>query len=178
MSDDAPGQRDSNAPSTLINPLRRPRPWTWALSVLLFIAGLVLLLLPVSVVYYLDGHGNPYQIDTIYGTRSDEELGLPAGMFGPGQPPTDVTSIRLDCGTAFGPGAGEEPAGPEACSIAEQPRTVAGWLLTGLGVVGFAGGFVLPSVRVPARNGPLPGGNQPNARRSASGPASEAEGGQ
>lgn len=154
QSVEEPDQRGPNSLLMLVNPLRRPRPWAWAVSVLMFIAGLVFLLLPVTALYYLDDHGNPYQVETIYGTRSDQVLGLPADMFGPGQPPTDVTSVRLGCGTAFGHGKGEVkegPDGPKACSTAERSRTIAGWLLFGLGVLGFAGGFALPSMRSPAK---------------------------
>ncbi|MBO0803813.1 MAG: hypothetical protein J2P25_12165 [Nocardiopsaceae bacterium] len=149
-----PDQRDLNSPRMPVSPFRRPRPWAWALSTLMFIAGLVFLLLPVTALYYLGGHGNPYNIETIYGTRSDEMLELPAGMFGPGQPPTDVTSVRLGCGTAFSSGEGEMkegPSGPKACSAAEQTRTIAGWLLVGLGILGFGVGFTLPSARFPAK---------------------------
>lgn len=141
-----PDPRDPNSPPMPVNPLRRPRLWVWAVSVLMFIAGLVFLLLPVTAIYYLDGQGDPYDIETLYATRSDEVLGLPAGMFGPGQPPTDVTSVRLGCGTAFNSGVGEVregPDGPKACATAERPRTIVGWLLTGLGVLGFAAGFAL-----------------------------------
>lgn len=151
---EAPERRDPNAPRMSTGPLERPKPWAWAASALLFIAGLVFLLLPVTALYYLDGHRDPYHVETIYGTRSDQVLGLPAGMFGHGDPPTDVTSVRLGCGTAFDSGKGEAkegPDGPKACSAAERPRTIGGWLLTGLGVLGFAAGFRLPSVRFPAK---------------------------
>lgn len=139
----------------LLNPLRRPRLWARAAAALMLIAGLVFLLLPVTAIYSLDSDDNPYDIENIYGTRSDEALELPADMFGPGRPATDVVSVRLGCGTAFSSGEGEVkegPDGPKACAVAERPRTIAGWLLTVLGVFGPVAGFALPSVRFPANH--------------------------
>lgn len=146
-----PDLRDPNSPQMLLNPLRRPRLWTWGLSILMFIGGMVLLLLPVTALYYLDDNGNPYDVETIYGTRTDQNLIMPSDLTAPAdQPVTLVTSVRLGCGTAFNPGEDETkqgPDGPRACSTAEAPRTIAGWSLAGLGMLGFVTGFKLPSVR-------------------------------
>jgi hypothetical protein len=145
--------RDPSSPRMLLNPFRRPKLWTRTLTVLMFLGGLVLLLLPVTALYYLDDNGNPYDVRTIYATRSDQTMTFPSDLFEPGssEPFTMLTSVRLGCGTAFNPGKNEEKkfSGPRACSSAEAVRTIAGWSLAGLGVFGFATAFKLPSVRFP-----------------------------
>lgn len=151
-----PDLRDPGSPGMLFNPLRRPRLWTWTLSTLMIIGGLVLLLLPVTALYYLDDNDSPYDIRTMYTTRSDQTMILPSDLVetDSSKPFTLLTSVRLGCGTALNSGENEvehEPDGPQACSSAEAPRTIAGWSLAGLGVLGFVGGFTMPSVRFPAK---------------------------
>lgn len=121
---------------------RRPALWIGLASAAVFLTGIVFLLLPVTALYYLDGNGNPYHVETLYGTRSDQMLGLPKDMFGPGDPPDSVTSVRVGCGTAFS--SPETETIPDAhagagCAAAERPRTIVGWLGVGSGVLGAAG---------------------------------------
>lgn len=140
-------EQPTDDPDLPVSPLRRARLWVWAASILMFIAGLVFLMLPVTVVYYLGDHHKPYDVETVYATRSDQVL---VGRKDLDDSSPVVTSVRLGCGTALDHGKGEVkqgPDGPKACAIAERPRTIAGWLLVALGVLGFGAGFALPPVR-------------------------------
>lgn len=121
---------------------RRPALWTGLAAAAFFLAGIVFFLLPVTALYYLDAAGSPADVQTIYGTRSDQMLGIPANAFGQGDPPADTTSVRIDCGTALSTPESwliTEAHGPEGCAVAERPRMIAGWLGVGLGVLGAAG---------------------------------------
>ncbi|MET9260926.1 hypothetical protein [Amycolatopsis sp. NPDC004079] len=132
---------------------RRPARWIGLASAAAFVAGIVFFLLPVTALYYLDGNGNPTDVRTIYGTRSDQMLGLPANMFGQGDPPTDTTSVRIGCGTALSAPEGwliAEAHGEDGCAVAERPRMIAGWLGVGLGALGAAG------LAVGGRRQPMP----------------------
>ncbi|MGW4396171.1 hypothetical protein ACWEHA_12850 [Amycolatopsis nivea] len=148
MTDDprpatSPGPDDQAFPERSRNPLtRRPALWIGLASAACFITGIVFFLPPVTALYYLDGAGNPTDVRAIYGTRSDQMLGLPANMFGQGDPPTDTTSVRIGCGTALSTPESwliTEAHGAEGCAVAERPRMIVGWLGVGLGVLGAAG---------------------------------------
>jgi hypothetical protein len=124
-------------------PRRGARWWIGAVvAAAVFVTGMVFLLLPVTTVYYLDDHGNPYDVRSLYATRSDQMLLLPADLLDKSTSQTAVTSVRLGCGTAFsGPDSklSGEAHGEDACSTAEQTRTIVGWLGVGLGLLGAAG---------------------------------------
>ena len=144
-----PAEPDAETPasSPAVPPGRlwRPKPWLWAVAGLLVVASLFVLLSPVTVVYQLDSHGNPANLQVLSETRSDQVLDIPSDWDAPdGTPVTYVTSVRLGCGTAFTSGENEakEPGGVPACSSGERPRTIVGWILAGLGLLGFAAGFV------------------------------------
>ncbi|MYW97220.1 hypothetical protein G3I59_43055 [Amycolatopsis rubida] len=114
----------------------------WLAAAAVFVTGIVFFVLPVTTVYYLDRGERPIDVRTIYGTRSDQALLLPANMFGEGNPPRTGTSYRIGCGTALNSPDSKlaaESRGAEACSIAERPRMIVGWLGVGAGVLGAAG---------------------------------------
>ncbi|MGW7532128.1 hypothetical protein [Amycolatopsis sp. NPDC054798] len=124
------------------NAARHPLLWLGLACAAVFVTGIVFFLLPVTALYYLDGNGNPTAVRTIYGTRSDQMLGLPANRFGEGDPPNDTTSVRIACGTALSTPESwliTEAHGAEGCAMAERPRLIVGWLGIGLGVLGAAG---------------------------------------
>ncbi|WP_406640140.1 hypothetical protein [Amycolatopsis sp. WGS_07] len=128
------------------NPDRRPALWVALASTAVFITGIVFFLLPVTALYYLDDAGNPTGVRTIYGTRNDQMLGLPANILGQGDPPTSTWSIRIGCGTALDTPQsrlGAQEHGAEGCAAAERPRMIVGWLGVGLGLLGAVGAVVL-----------------------------------
>ncbi|WP_158684591.1 hypothetical protein [Amycolatopsis orientalis] len=131
---------------------RRTALWIGLASAAFFVAGFVFLLLPVTALYYLDDHENPYRVETLYGTRSDQMLILPKALLdvadsGALSSSSDlVTSVRVGCGTAFSsPDAklSADAHGAEGCAAAERPRMIMGWLGVGLGVLGAVGVGVL-----------------------------------
>ena len=149
---------DPDGPNTArmrINPLRRPKLWAWTVCVLMVVTGMIFLVLPVTAVYIIDGQGHVHDVQTVYANRSDQVIVAPADLLDPSQPVTLEVFARLSCGTAFTSGTGEadeRDGGPPACAAAERPRMIVGWLLVGLGVVGFAGGIALPSARFPVKD--------------------------
>ncbi|MBB1156857.1 MULTISPECIES: hypothetical protein [Amycolatopsis] len=153
--DPFPGPDDQAFPARSRKPLaRRPAWWIGLASAAFFVTGIVFFLLPVTALYYLDDAGNPTDVRAIYGTRSDQMLGLPANMFGRGDPPTDTTSVRIGCGTALSTPESwliTEAHGAEGCSAAERPRMIIGWLGVGLGMLG-AAGLVVGGRRQPRPN--------------------------
>ncbi|WP_409183795.1 hypothetical protein F9C11_05380 [Amycolatopsis sp. VS8301801F10] len=140
----SPGPDDQAFPRR--SSTRRPALWTGLAAAAAFVTGIVFFLLPVTAIYYLDDAGNPTHVRTIYGTRNDQMLGLPANILGPGDPPEGTWSVRIGCGTALDTPAsrlGAEQHGAEGCAEAERPRMIVGWLGVGAGLLGAVGVLVL-----------------------------------
>lgn len=127
--------------------LRWPRLWVLLTSAALVIAGLWLLVVPVTVVYTTSSSDStPREVATIHSWwTNDQEL-----MY------TDATGVdlsrlslismdqtrlidafRLDCGNLFASGPNEKmqaPVGPAMCASVETPRRVIALSLLALGV--------------------------------------------
>jgi hypothetical protein len=144
-SDEEPEPRGREASRVRRGPAGRLTLLIWVVSTVLIIGGLVVWLIPVTAVYYRGEKAGPYDIRTIYGTRSDQTLIFPSNLEDPDstEPVTLVTSVRLGCGTALSDGENEteEPDGPEACSSAEWNRNAGGFGLVVLGGLGIFAGF-------------------------------------
>jgi hypothetical protein len=135
-----------------VNPLRRPRLWTRLAAALMVAAGSWLLLVPITAVYVLDGStegGNdrPQSVSVLYSWWTSDEV-LVYSDAGPAHALHVVKGVRLGCGNSLVSGSHEQLVegsdGPRVCSDIKAPRSIAGLVLAGLGVVG-----ALVSTRVP-----------------------------
>ncbi|MFF2852962.1 M48 family metalloprotease [Streptomyces sp. NPDC058001] len=131
----------------------RLRLWVRLFSMTALMVAIWLLLIPRTALYYVDDEGRPYDVRVVHSWRTtDRTLLLGSDLAGVDGPFKLVTSVRLDCGTAFAPGADEDARpgdGGEACSEVETPRRIIGLCLVGLCVVGLWGAPRLPGPRVP-----------------------------
>ncbi|MFG2784510.1 hypothetical protein ACGFY7_42620 [Streptomyces prunicolor] len=125
--------------------LRRPRFWVRLVSITVFLLAGWLLLVPRTASYLVSDEGRPYDMSVLYSwDTSDQTLIFPKAFFeedsaDTGESSELVTSVRLDCGTAFTSGENEDARpgdGEEACSEVETPRRFLGLGLVLLGAAG------------------------------------------
>lgn len=127
----------------------RPRLWARLLSVAALLGAAYFALVPRTALYYVGDDGHPYDVEALYSWNTGGDQTILGDFSDLGGPPGAAESVRLGCGTAFTPGAGEtsEPGGPEACSAIETPRRVGALVLLVLGVAGLATATRLPEPR-------------------------------